>query len=96
MVSEAVASQTREEVSKGLLSDAAEPAGSEPHAFLVALDEAALLELIGHALQTREVARGVVTEDVAQGFLGACCRAAHRGTSHADRAPVPRWTGGDP
>ena len=70
MVPEAIASQTREEITERLLSDAPESARGETHSFLIALDEPALLELIGHALQPREVARGVVTEDVAQGFLG--------------------------
>src|ERR1700693_3883139 len=70
MVTKAIASQAGEEIAARLLSDAPESARGETHSFLIAFDEPALLELIGHALETGEVARGVVAEDVAQRFLG--------------------------
>src|ERR1700688_3229796 len=70
MITEAIASQTREEITERLLSNAPEPARGQAHPFVVAFDEPALLELIGHTLEPGEVTRGVVAEDVAQRFLG--------------------------
>ena len=70
MVPEAIAAQPREKITESLLTDPPEPASSQTHALLIVLDESALLELISHALQTRQVARGVVAEDITQGFLG--------------------------
>src|SRR5665213_935867 len=70
MVPKAVAAQSSEKVAECLLADASQPTRGELHSFVVALDESTLLELIGHALQPREIAGGVLTEDVAQGLLG--------------------------
>ena len=96
MIPKAIATQPREEITERLLPDAPEPAGGETHAFLIALDEPALFELVGHALQAREVARGVVTEDVAQGFFGGVVERLTAVHPAQARVPAPRSTAADP
>src|ERR1700686_3031699 len=68
VVTKAVATEPGKEVAQGLLADLTGAARGEAHAFVVALDQPAPLQLIGEALRAIEIASRVITEQVAQRF----------------------------